>query len=57
MTVLARLTTRGLISSVFMEWNSRYLFLGGFLSETAARIAAEQVACNAFGRQVQWRNS
>jgi hypothetical protein len=57
MTVLARLTTHGRISSIFLEWNSRYVFLGGFLSEAAARCAAERIACNALGRHLQWRNS
>jgi hypothetical protein len=57
MTVLARLTTCGRLSSVFMEWNSRYVFLGGFLSESAAKSAAERIACNALGRHLQWRNS
>jgi hypothetical protein len=40
-----------------MEWNSRYVFLGGFLSESAAKSAAERIACNALGRHLQWRNS
>jgi hypothetical protein len=39
-----------------MEWHMRYIFLGGFPSESLARLAAVRLA-GALQRQIVWRNT
>jgi hypothetical protein len=56
MTLLARLTHTAAGHSIFMEWHMRYIFLGGFPSESLARLAAARLA-GALQRQIVWRNT
>ena len=56
MTVLIRLTSSGRFCSISMEWNMRYIFIGGLPSEAFARAAATHLAAR-LGRQPIWRNT
>lgn len=56
MTLLARLTLTGAGYSIFMEWHMRYIFLGGFPSESMARAAAARLALT-LQRHIVWRNT
>lgn len=56
MTLLARLTHTSAGHSIFLEWHMRYIFLGGFPSESMARAAAQRLACT-LQRHIVWRNT